>query len=132
MRLRLALTVLLLPAVLLGAGMALLPGVSAQDIDLEEVFRCAGEEVGQDQCVEARNLIVNNCTSCHTFVPIVLQSFDESGWNALLDRHIGNGRVDQLSEEQLGLIHAYLSENFNGELPPPQLPQALLDTWTSY
>lgn len=131
MRFKFLLTALLLPF-FAAAGLMIFSGANAQDINLEDVFRCAGSNVGADQCVQARDLIVNNCTSCHSFVPIVMQGFDEAGWDALLDRHIGNGRVNQLSAEQLDLIHAYLTENFNGELPPPDLPPALLETWTSY
>ena len=107
--------------------------VPAQGVNLDEVFRCAAtDDAGKGKCLEARNLIVNNCTVCHTFVPIVMQSFDAGGWTGLLDRHVQNGRVNQLSAEQIAAIHDYLSDNFNGSLPPPELPPELLATWTSY
>lgn len=106
---------------------------SAQDVNLDVIFRCAAtDEPGKAGCLEARNLITNNCTVCHTFVPIVMQQFDAAGWTGLLDRHIQNGRVNQLSPEQLTAIHDYLAANFNGSLPPPDLPPELLATWTSY
>lgn len=105
----------------------------AQDIDLDQIFRCsATEDAGVANCAQARDLILNNCTVCHSFVPIVMQQFDTDGWTSLLDRHVGGGRVNQLSPEQVQSIHDYLTENFNGELPPPELPPALLSTWTSY
>lgn len=105
----------------------------AQDVNLDEIFRCAAtDDAGKAHCLEARNLITNNCTICHTFVPIVMQQFDGAGWTGLLDRHVQNGRVNQLSPEQIAAIHDYLSDNFNGSLPPPDLPPELLATWTSY
>lgn len=106
---------------------------AAQDVNLDEIFRCAAtDDAGKAQCSEARGLITNNCTICHTFVPIVMQSFDAAGWTGLLDRHRQNGRINQLSPEQVTAIHDYLSANFNGSLPPPDLPPELLATWTSY
>jgi mono/diheme cytochrome c family protein len=109
------------------------PPVMAQDIDLDAIFRCAAtDDAGKAACLEGRNLILNNCTVCHTFVPIVMQSFDVDGWTGLLDRHRQNGRVNQLSDAQVQAIHDYLSANFNGTLPPPELPPELLATWTSY
>ena len=108
------------------------PPASAQQLDLDEVFRCSEETVMRDDCLDARNVILNSCTTCHTFVPIVMQSFDGGGWRGLLTRHVENGRVGQLGPEQVENLRLYLAENFNGELPPPELPEGLLQTWTSY
>lgn len=102
----------------------------AQNLDLDVVFRCAVGEA--EDCLAARQTILNNCTSCHTFAPIVMQAFDSDGWTGLLDRHVKNGRVDQLSAAQVQQLHDYLADNFNGDLPPPELPAALLESWTSY
>lgn len=114
-------------------GLSTSAPVQAQDVDLEAIFRCAAtDDPGKAHCFEARNLITNNCTICHTFVPIVMQQFDSAGWTGLLDRHVQNGRVNQLAPEQIAAIHDYLSDNFNGSLPPPDLPPELLATWTSY
>ena len=85
-----------------------------------------------EKCGKARDLIVNNCTLCHTFVPIVMQKYDSKGWSSLLNRHVIGGRVKQLSGPDIATIHDYLSDNFNGRLPPPALPPALAKTWTSY
>ena len=104
----------------------------AQDLDMEAVFRCSEETVARADCLAARETIVNNCTSCHTFVPIVMQSFDGDGWRGLLIRHVENGRVNQLSPETVEQLRLYLAENFNGSEPPPELPAGLLATWTSY
>lgn len=104
---------------------------TAQDLDLDLIFRCEGG-LEPEHCAAAREDILNNCTVCHTFVPIVMQQWDENEWRGLLDRHVGNDRVAQLSEEEVEAIHAYLSNNFTRGLPPPELPPALLETWTSY
>jgi len=125
----------MLPPVLLGLALgagSTATGASAQQLDLDEVFRCSGETVSQDNCLAARQVLLNDCTTCHTFVPIVMQSFDENGWRGLLTRHVENGRVTQVPPEQIENLRLYLAENFNGDLPPPDLPPALLETWTSY
>ena len=124
---------LLLAILVIGTGLMSASVAIGQGVDLDQVFRCSStDEPGKAKCLEARNLITNNCTVCHTFVPIVMQQFDANGWTGLLDRHVSNGRVDQLSPEQVATIYDYLSANFNGELPPPDLPPELLETWTSY
>ena len=124
---------LLLAGLIIGASLLSVPAATAQNANMEEIFRCkATDEAGKAACLEARHLITNNCTLCHTFVPIVMQQFDSDGWNGLLDRHVMNGRADQLGPEQIAAIHDYLAANFNGELPPPELPPELLQTWTSY
>jgi uncharacterized membrane protein len=111
---------------MIGTGPAL-----AQDLDMKKIFRCnETEEVATAECDEARELILSNCTTCHAFVPIVLQQFDRNGWDGLLDRH--RPRVSQLSEEQIETIGSYLAANFNADMPPPELPPALLEQWTDY
>jgi len=117
----------------LAIGMPAGVTVAQDGLDMDHIFRCtASDDTGRADCLEARNIITNNCTVCHTFVPIVMQQFDADGWTGLLDRHVQNGRVDQLSAEQVTKLHDYLSDNFNGDLPPPELPPELLATWTSY
>ena len=114
-------------------GFGHVPQAQAQAVDLGKIFRCAAKDTaGIAACHKARDLILNNCTLCHTFVPIVMQKYDSKGWNSLLNRHVVAGRVKQLSYQDVAAIHDYLSENFNGKLPPPDLPPALAKTWTSY
>ena len=118
----------------MGAGVAW-PAVAAEQasVDLNKVFRCAAKDkAGTDSCLKARDLLLNNCTVCHTFVPIVMQQFDSNGWNSLLERHVAAARTNQLASKDITVIHDYLAANFNGKLPPPELPPALLETWTSY
>jgi len=103
----------------------------AQSVNLQEIFRCVeNDTVGTEECDRARTLVIDNCTVCHSFVPIVLQQFDSGAWRGLLDRH--RDRVVQLNDQQVDEIHAYLTVNFNEDLPPPEVPPALLENWTDY
>jgi hypothetical protein len=112
-------------------GVAGIRPAVAKDLDMKKVFRCqARDKAGLSACDKARDLILNNCTVCHAFVPIVLQQFDAAGWGGLLSRH--RSRVPQLSDAQVAEIKAYLAANFNATLPPPDLPAELLKAWTSY
>ncbi len=105
----------------------------AQTVDVVKILRCAAKDAaGIATCDKARDLILNNCTVCHTFVPIVMQKYDSKAWTSLLARHVVGGRVKQLSGGDIATIHDYLSANFNGKLPPPDLPPSLAKTWTSY
>lgn len=104
----------------------------AQEVDINAVFRCtAKDDAGKQQCSTARELILDNCTSCHTFAPIVLQQFDRSGWETEISRHLSDGRAD-LSPGQAQTMTEYLIANFNADLPVPALPKELLDSWTNY
>ncbi len=121
-------------ALFMAAGLVALSdgqGAQAQDLDMDEIFRCVpSENVDEALCGEARDLIINNCTICHAFVPIVLQQFDAQGWDGLFDRHAD--RSPQLTEPQITDMKKYLAANFNPSIEPPDLPQELLDLWTSY
>lgn len=108
------------------------PGI-AQDLDMNEIFRCyPTEEVPEERCDEGRKLVLDNCTLCHIFVPIVMVQFDRQGWQGLIDRHREGGRADQLSDEQVETVTEYLAANFNPDYDPPELPAALLENWTAY
>ena len=104
------------------------PRATAQNLDMNKIFRCG--TVDKDSCAKARTLILDNCTSCHVFVPIVLQQFDEAGWQGLFDRH--KDRIPQLDADQVKLMRSYLAANFNPQNSPPELPPDLLKQWTSY
>jgi hypothetical protein len=64
------------------------------------------------------------------FVAIVVQQFDQAGWDGLFERH--KGRAAQLSDAQMSEMKAYLVANFNPKLDPPELPPELLKMWTAY
>jgi hypothetical protein len=126
-------TVFVWPAIAAMVGAIVWHGAWAQgsQLDVNAVFRCAAkDDAGVKACVSARELILQNCTSCHSFVPIVLQQFDPDGWAALFERH--RPRVPQLSDSQIQAMSGYLAANFNAAIPPPELPPELLQNWTSY
>lgn len=78
----------------------------------------------------ARDLLLNNCQSCHTFVPIVVLQMDREAWqrNSLDHRD----RVTTLRDEEFKILYEYLAANFGPHRPVPRLPKELLDSWTSY
>ena len=77
-----------------------------------------------------RELLLNNCTSCHTFVPIVVLQMSKEAWERNSRDH--RGRVAAMSDADFATLYRYLVANFNPDRPVPKLPQELLDTWTSY
>jgi mono/diheme cytochrome c family protein len=89
-------------------------------VDLDAIFPAG----------EGRDLLLNNCQSCHTWVPVVVLQMNEEEWNRWAVEH--RGRVGGLSDEEFNTLHAYLIENFNPDTPVPELPPALLESWTTY
>ena len=100
---------------------------TAQDVDLEKIFICAPDgPIGAqtpEQCLTARNVLLNNCTSCHTFVPIVKAQKSDDAWTSLLDGH--RERVLHMSEKDFEILGEFLRAHFNETEPVPQLPPAL-------
>jgi len=77
-----------------------------------------------------RELVLNNCTSCHTFVPIVILQMNKDEWERSSRNH--RSRVPGLSDDEFKTLYAYLVANFNPDHPVPALPKELLATWTTY
>jgi mono/diheme cytochrome c family protein len=77
-----------------------------------------------------RDLVLNNCQNCHTFVPIVVLQMEKDAWQRNSIDH--RERVTQLTEDEFRIVYEYLSTNFGPHRPVPELPKALLETWTSY
>jgi hypothetical protein len=77
-----------------------------------------------------RDLALNNCQNCHTFVPIVILQMDEAAWTRNSVDH--RERVTGLSDGDFKTLYDYLKANFNPARPVPELPRELLDTWTGY
>jgi cytochrome c5 len=77
-----------------------------------------------------RDLVLENCQNCHTFVPIVVLQMDKDAWyrNSLDHRD----RVTTLTDEQFKTVYEYLTTNFGPHRPVPRLPKELLKTWTGY
>ena len=77
-----------------------------------------------------RDLVLNNCQNCHTFVPIVILQMEEAAWTRNSVDH--RARVPGLNDGDFKTLYDYLKANFNPARPVPALPRELLDTWTGY
>jgi len=95
-------------------------GKSNVSIDIDRIFPPG----------PGRELVLNNCTSCHTFVPIVILQMTKEAWER--NRRDHTDRVAGLSEAEKDTLYEYVTANFNPDHPVPKLPKELLKTWTSY
>ena len=98
----------------------------AQDVDINAIFSCeAAKSGGQSaaDCAATREAILQNCTSCHTFVPIVKAQKTPDEWDSTLGVH--RERLPDLAEPQMGQIRLFLVSHFNPSNPPPTLPPEL-------
>lgn len=95
-------------------------GAGASKVNMEEIFPAGA----------GRDLVLNNCQNCHTFVPIVILQMDEDAWTRSSLDH--RGRVAGLSDDEFKTLYTYLKANFNPNRPVPKLPQELLESWTTY
>ncbi len=77
-----------------------------------------------------RQLVLDNCQSCHVLVPILVLRMDEAAWyrNSLEHRE----RVEALEDDAFEALYGYLTANFTPDRAIPELPPALLDAWTTY
>jgi len=79
---------------------------------------------------EGRDIILQNCVNCHTIAPIALARMTPGEWARHRLDH--RQRVGGISDAQADLVWTYLVKHFGPDRPVPELPQELLDTWTSY
>lgn len=79
---------------------------------------------------EGREVVLQNCTNCHTFVPIALARNTPDEWWSHRTQH--RQRVPGLTDAQVDTLYGYLTTNFAPGRPLPELPEDLLQTWTSY
>ncbi len=93
---------------------------AASKVNMDEVFPPG----------PGRDLALNNCQNCHTFVPIVILQMDKDAWTRSSIDH--RERVTSLTDEEFKTVYEYLSATFNPDRPVPTLPKALLESWTSY
>lgn len=77
-----------------------------------------------------RNLVLSDCTSCHTITPIVIIQMTREARERWARDH--RERVNAMSNEDFKVVTEYLIRHFSPGQPIPQLPKELLDTWTSY
>ena len=77
-----------------------------------------------------RDLVLSDCTNCHTITPIVLVQMTREARERWARDH--KERVYAMSDADFKVLTEYLIENFSPGKPIPQLPKELLDTWTTY
>ena len=77
-----------------------------------------------------RDLVLDNCQSCHVLVPILVLPLDEAAWYRSSLEH--RERVEGLTDSEFEALYEYLASNFTPDKEPPKLPPALLDSWTTY
>jgi mono/diheme cytochrome c family protein len=95
-------------------------GVTGMRVDMDAIFPPG----------EGRALVLNNCQSCHTWVPIVVLQMNEAEWERSSTEH--RGRVQGLSDQEFETLYTYLKASFTPDTPVPDLPPALLESWTTY
>ena len=81
--------------------------VSAK-VDLDQIFPPG----------DGRDLVLNNCQNCHTFVPIVVLQMEEDAWTRNSIDH--RDRVAQVSDEDFKTLYTYLQANFHPGRPVPK------------
>ena len=92
----------------------------AVKVNLDEIFpQGAGRE-----------LVLDNCQNCHTFVPIVVLQMERDAWQRSSVDH--RDRVNNLSDEEFKTVYEYLTANFGPHRPVPTLPKEFLESWTTY
>jgi hypothetical protein len=74
--------------------------------------------------------VLQNCTNCHSIVPIVLSQHDANGWQTHRLNH--ENRVAGLTKEEKDLVWAYLIQNFQPGRQLPDLPPDMLKGETGY
>lgn len=79
---------------------------------------------------DGRELVLDNCQNCHTFVPIVVLQMEKDAWQRSSVDH--RDRVNNLSDEELKIVYEYLTANFGPHRPVPTLPKEFLESWTTY
>lgn len=98
----------------------------AQDVDINAIFSCDGVRNGglsAADCATTRGAVLQNCTSCHTFVPIVKAQKTPDEWESTLGVH--RERVPDVADAQYKQIRTFLAANFNPSNTPPTLPPEL-------
>ncbi len=71
-----------------------------------------------------RDLMLRDCTSCHSFVPIVTDQRPNERWQSLKNDH--RDKAPGTSEADYNTVFAYLMENFNNTKPEPKFPNWFL------
>jgi hypothetical protein len=69
-----------------------------------------------------RDLVMNNCTSCHNVACSAIGQRAPERWDALRDAH-----RDRVTGADVDAIFTYLKTNFGPDKPEPKMPPAFLE-----
>ena len=70
-------------------------------------------------------LVLDNCSACHAVACSVIGQRPQARWNNLKVDH--RDKASSLSEVDLDMLFAYLSEHFNDSQPAPSVPAHFLE-----
>ncbi len=76
---------------------------------------------------KGRDLVLYNCTACHSFVRIVNGQRTQDAWEVV--RRSMRSRVSGLGDREYDELFAYLEANFNDSKPVPSLPDWLSSSY---
>jgi hypothetical protein len=80
---------------------------------------------------KGQDLVFQACNNCHNWVPLLMAQLDAGSW--LQNKGGHKERVSGLSDADFDYLYDYLIANVNDKTPiPDNIPQELLDVWTSY
>ena len=74
---------------------------------------------------EGRDLVLNNCSSCHAVACAVIGQRTAARWNGLREGH--SDHLPALAGAELDRIFAYLQGHFDDTQPEPSVPAAFLE-----
>jgi hypothetical protein len=69
-----------------------------------------------------RDLVMNNCTSCHNVACSAIGQRTADRWDSLRDSH-----RERVSGADVNAIFTYLKTNFGPDKPEPKIPPAFLE-----
>jgi hypothetical protein len=69
-----------------------------------------------------RDLVMNNCTSCHNVACSAIGQRTADRWDSLRDAH-----RERVSGADVNAIFTYLKTNFGPDKPEPKIPPAFLE-----
>lgn len=71
-----------------------------------------------------RDLVLRDCTTCHSFAPIITGQRPKARWLSLKDDH--KDKASGVSQADYDVEFTYLMDNFNDTKPEPKLPDWFL------
>lgn len=71
-----------------------------------------------------RELVLRDCTTCHSFAPVIMGQRPKARWQSLKEDH--RDKASGVTPADYDVIFAYLMENFDDTKPEPKLPEWFL------